>query len=83
MARPQEPFGVTSIVMGHCRQNFTIVVSRVESDGRTAFTTIIQKSNRNLRRAYHGTNYELSVNRSAIEVENIPVKVLSFFFLTS
>lgn len=40
----QEPFGVTSVVMGPDSQDFTTVVSRVENDGRTAFTTIIQQS---------------------------------------
>ncbi|XP_046643778.1 mucin-17-like isoform X4 [Daphnia pulicaria] len=40
----KEPFGVTSVVMGPDSQEFTTFVSRVESDGRTAFSTIIQKS---------------------------------------
>lgn len=40
----EEPFGVTSVVMGPDRQDFTTVVSRVESEGRTAFTTIVQQS---------------------------------------
>ena len=40
----KEPFGVTSVVMGPDSQEFTTFVSRVETDGRTAFSTIIQKS---------------------------------------
>lgn len=40
----KEVFGVTSVVMGPDSPEFTTVVSRVESDGRTAFSTIIQKS---------------------------------------
>ncbi|KAK4020739.1 hypothetical protein OUZ56_002690 [Daphnia magna] len=40
----KEIFGVTSVVMGPGSPDFTTVVSRVEADGRTAFSTIIQKS---------------------------------------
>lgn len=40
----QEPFGITSVVMGPDGQDFTTVVSRVETDGRTAFSTIVQQS---------------------------------------
>lgn len=40
---PQEPFGVTSVVMGPDSE-FTTTVSRVEFDGRTALSTIVNQA---------------------------------------
>lgn len=79
VARPQEPFGVTSVVMGPDRQDFTTVVSRVESDGRTAFTTIIQQST--TVTYVEPTTVPTTSSSStvpAIEVEKIPEPVLTF-----
>lgn len=43
-SRPEEePFGVTSVVMGP-EQVFTTIVSRVDPDGRTALSTIVNQA---------------------------------------